>query len=348
MQRFTVQFKVMNRVRARNLLGGGVIVLLLVAAAFGAFTSRPVQAESGQALSISPPLVELKADPGQTVKATIKLTNISSGELLIKTQFNDFGAKNESGEPNIIFDDTGNSAFSLRQWIKSPEPFKIASKASKTLEFPIEVPKDAEPGGHYAVIRFSGTAPEVEDNGVSLSASIGTLVLLNVSGDVKENASLVDFYAATPNFEKSGFFENGPINFVQRIRNDGNVHVKPTGVVEIYDMFGKHVGSQRVNGDPSSNDNPPKSVLPQSIRRFDEKLDKGWMFGKYEARLTLQYGEGKTLMSTVTFWVIPYKLIALIIVGGGALGLGLFFGIKRYNKYIIDKAGKSRGGLRLK
>ncbi len=163
------------------------------------------QVPAGQAFSISPPLIELKADPGQTSKATIKFTNISAGELLIKTQFNDFGAKNETGEPNIIFDDVDNETHSLRTWIESPAPFRIASKETKTVELPIKVPTNAEPGGHYVVTRFTGTTPGLEENGVALTASIGSLVLMQVSGDIKEKASTASFYTATPQFAQTSF-----------------------------------------------------------------------------------------------------------------------------------------------
>ncbi len=64
-------------------------------------TPVAASAENGQALSITPPVMELQGEPGKTVTATIKVTNISAGDLLIKNQVNDFGAKNETGEPNI-------------------------------------------------------------------------------------------------------------------------------------------------------------------------------------------------------------------------------------------------------
>ncbi len=79
------------------------VVLCSFISAFCILPAAIVQAENGQAFSISPPLIELNADPGQTVNATIKFSNISNDELLIKNQLNDFGASNESGEPNILF-----------------------------------------------------------------------------------------------------------------------------------------------------------------------------------------------------------------------------------------------------
>lgn len=315
-----------------------------------AIAPASTKAQSGQAFSISPPLIELKADPGQTVKATIKFTNVSSGELLIKTQFNDFGAKNESGEPNIIFDDAQSATYSLKNWIASSDPFKIASKETRTLTFPITVPKDAEPGGHYAVIRFTGSSPDLEESGVSLTGSIGSLVLLQVAGDIREEANLTEFSPAAvtrnannePVYTNSRFFEYGPVGFVERIKNTGNVHLKPTGTIDVYNMFGAKVSTVRVNGDPTNPKDPPKSVLPQSVRRFGETGQNGWMFGYYTAKINLSYGQSqKQLSGNVSFWVIPYKLIILIIV----LSVGLFFaariGIRRYNQYIIGKAGNA-------
>lgn len=312
-----------------------VLAFVLVWAA----AAKPALAESGQAFSISPPLLELKADPGQTVIAKIKLTNVSGGELLIKTQLNDFGAKNETGEPNIIFeDDQSSAAHSLRQWISSPAPFKLASQESKTLEIPITPPADAEPGGHYAVIRFTGMAPELEQSGVALSASIGSLVLMQVSGAVNKNASAIEFYSANTSGDKNGFFENGPVMFSLRIKNDGNVHVKPTGTLDIYNTFGQKVDTLRVNGDPNDPKNTPKSALPNSIRRFDTTWDQGWGFGQYRAVANISYGDGKTIHEEITFWMIPYKLIIGILILGAALFFGLRLGIKRYNQHIIAKA----------
>lgn len=296
------------------------------------------QGKSGQAFSISPPLVDMKAKPGQTVTAKITLTNVSNGELLIKNQFNDFGAKNETGEPSIVFDDNDSTAYSLRQWISGPPPFVLKSKESRTIDFSIRVPKEAEPGGHYAVIMFTGTAPELEESGVALKAGIGTLVLLRVEGKIENKASLVEFFSSNGLFAKASFFETGNLGFVTRIKNEGNVHIKPTGTIEIKDMSGKVVQKLRFNGDPSDPKDQPHSILPGSIRRFEQAFDQSWMLGRYEATLDVKAAGNIHITDKVTFWVIPWKLIVLSLVG---IGLGFFLLkslIKKYNRHIIKKA----------
>lgn len=312
-------------------------LILMLFGLFGSTTG--VKAENGQALSISPPVLELSADPGQTVVASIKLTNISSEELLIKNQVNDFGAKNETGEPNIIFEDTESTSYSLKNWITAPPPFKIASRETKTVDFPIKVPANAEPGGHYAVVRFTGQAPELEDTGVALSASLGSLVLLKVSGETKEQASITEFFSAGSDYSKTSFFEYPPINFVERIHNDGNVHVNPSGTIEIFDIFGRKVGSAQVNGDPTDPKNKPRAILPNSTRRFEQTYNSNWMIGPYTAKLKLNYGKDNqnVLASSTMFWVIPYKQILLAILILILLILLIRFINKRYKQRIIKK-----------
>ncbi|HSE61323.1 MAG TPA: hypothetical protein VLA88_03435 [Candidatus Saccharimonadales bacterium] len=339
----------MNGRKSRHVAGLLLGVFLLGLAMQTLITARPAAAEAGQAFSISPPLIELKADRGQTVTTKIRLTNVSNDELLIKVQFNDFGAKDETGAPNIIFDDTKGTTYSLRNWIGSPAPFKVKSKETKTVEFPIQVPKDAEPGGHYATIRFTGTSTAIEDSGVALNASIGALVLMQVAGDIKEDAAIADFFS-TASSSQTNFFESAPIGFVERIKNNGNVHIKPTGVIEVKNMFGSTIATLRVNGDTKDQKDQPKSILPQSIRRFEQTLSNQWLFGSYTATLKLHYGQGgKEITATTTFWVIPYKLIILGLVGLTALIVILRFGMRRYKQKILAEArGESFGKKPLK
>lgn len=310
---------------------------LVLAACFMPVPARA--ADTGQAFTITPALMELSANPGDTVKATIKLTNLSANTLEITSEANDFGSKNETGEPNIIFDANADTPYSLKNWISLSKDFSIKSKETKTIDFPIKVPKDAEPGGHYAVIRFTGSAVADDGSNVALSASIGSLVMLKVSGETKEKASIASFYAAHGNFAQSSFFETPPVSFVERLKNEGNVHVKPTGTVQVKDMFGNVVSTMRVNGDPSDTKNQPRSVLPQSIRRFDQTLKDKPMLGKYTATVSVTYGESQQkLEQTIEFWVVPYKQIIAAILGLAALIYLIVVGIKKYNAHIIKKA----------
>lgn len=299
--------------------------------------------QNGQALEIAPPVIYLNADPGQTIKTQILIRDISSGNLIVTGQVNNFVSGGIDGTPKILLDakDNENNPYSLVDWVAPLPSLLLIPKEIKTMTVTINVPKDASPGGHYGVIRFTSTPPSLDGtSGVSLAASIGVLVLITVSGKVTEGLD-VSRLSVNRNGKTGSFFESGPLEFVERFKNTGNVHVQPVGQVTITDMFGKKFAAVNVNL-------PPGNILPQSEREFKQKLDKAVignkrLFGRYTAKLSATYGtDKKTATSTITFWVIPYKLVLGGILGLVALFFALRFALKRYNQRILKQAQKRK------
>jgi hypothetical protein len=295
----------------------------------------------GEALEIAPPVIYLSLNPGQTVKTQIFLRDISSGPLVVGGQANDFTAAGEDGTPKILLDnEDNNNPYSMKSWVVAPATLNLVPKEVKTMAITINVPKDASPGGHYGIIRFTATPPSLKSSGVSLSTSLGALMLVTVSGPVTEKLTLQEF--SVNHGGKTGtVFQSGPLTFVQRIKNEGNIHEQPTGQANITDMFGRKVGTVNINL-------PPRNILPQSTRKFEDSLDKSVigkrrLFGHYSAKLTVTYGKDKkTLTSTLGFWIIPYRLIAIIIALLIAGFFALRFAIRRYNRFIIGQSGRRR------
>lgn len=295
----------------------------------------------GQALEIAPPVLSLKADPGETIKTTISLRDVSTSPLVVRNQINDFVARGEDGTPKILLDDSSEtSPYSLKSWVQPLPQFTLKPKEVNKLALTIHVPKTAAPGGYYAVIRFTASPPGLDGSGVSLSASLGTLVLLRVNGDAKEAMSVAQF-SATKNGESNWLFESPPITFVSRIKNDGSTHEQPVGQIAIKDMFGNAVANVNVNLNQSN-------VLPASIRRFESPLDSSVignriLFGRYTADLKMTYGsKGQTLTASTSFWVIPYRMIAFSLVLLVILFVVLRIALRRYNERLIERTRASR------
>jgi len=318
----------------------GLIVpsLVLALLAVGLLQSTIVSgqassASAAQGIQISPALVELNALPGKTYTVTLNITNVTGLDLVYSSSVDDFNAKDESGSPQILLDSTLPETASIKTWVSSIDQFGLTTRQSKVITAQVSVPVDAEPGGHYGVIRFSGRAPEVTDTGVGLAASAGVLMLIRVDGDITENAQVSSFFTAR-NGDQSSFFETSPITFVTRIQNQGNIHVKPVGSIEIRDMFGGLVKTLPVNDEKSN-------VLPDSIRRFEAVYDSQWMIGRYTANLTLGYGTtGQALTSTINFWVIPYKIILIALLVLVTIIFILRAVLRSYKKRIIAESKK--------
>lgn len=323
-------------------------LLLIVVAVVGSglsttFAQQAPSPGSGQALEISPTLVTLDADPGENLTLEVRLRNVSDEPLVVSGEINDFVAGDEQGAPRVVMEEDmeefGDNPYSLRDWVDSVPEMLLEPGDIETLTATISVPNNASPGGHYGIIRFSGTPPELEDTGVSLAASVGTLVLLTVSGDISESAEVEEFVVMKDG-ETSGMFESQPLQLVQRIRNTGNVHVRVQGQVFIKDMFDRDLAAANVNLSQ-------QNILPDSVRRFEQDIDEALigdtrLFGRYTANLELTYGDEKTITDTITFWVIPYRLIGGIIAAIVIGSIIVWLMLKRYRRRILKQARRRR------
>jgi hypothetical protein len=318
-----------------------LVTLALLVGSFASAVPAGAQANTtGQALEIAPPVINLTANPGQTIKTQISLRDVSSGKLIVKGQVNDFVASGEDGTPKILLEDNASNPYSLKKWVAPLPELLLKPRQIENLPVTINVPAGAAPGGYYGVVRFTATPPELEGSGVSLSASLGALVLLKINGNVKEGLAIEEF--SVNNSGRSGpIFESTPLKFVERVKNTGNIHEQPSGQITITDMFGKKVATVNINL-------PPRNILPQSIRKFEQSLDSSVigdkkLFGQYKAELRISYGaNGQVATSSQTFWVIPYTLIGIVILLLVIGFFGLRFLLQRYNRRIISKAQKSR------
>lgn len=324
----------------RRLLTGTGVGLAAIAIALSQSLpagAAPTQA-TGQALEIGPPVLSLSGDPGATLKADLKLRNVSSSSMVITSEINDFTANksSESGDPKIVLDSTEPNPYSMISWVKPLSQLTLKSRQMVTVPVSITIPKNAAPGGYYAAVRFTGRPADLSSTGVSLSASIASLVLMKVNGAAKESMSVEEFSVRQDSLT-GGIFESTPIQFTERLKNSGNLHEQPTGYVTIKDMFGKTVTNLSINADQ-------RNVLPQSIRKFEQSLDSQAigtriLFGHYTADMSVTYGANKTVLTKqLGFWIIPYRIIGLAI----AALVGTFFLfrflIRRYNRAIISKA----------
>jgi hypothetical protein len=222
----------------------------------------------------------------------------------------------------------------------APASLRLVPREVKTMAITINVPANGSPGGHYGIIRFTATPPSLKNSGVSLSTSLGALILLTVNGKVNENLNIKEL-SVNKGGKTGSLFQSGPLNFVTRLENTGNVHEQPTGQITVTNMFGKNLATVNINL-------PPRNILPASTRKFTSALDSSVignkkLFGRYTAKLKVTYGQDKKVVtSTTTFWVIPYKLIAGLII---ALIAGFFllrYALRRYNRYVLKQANKKR------
>ncbi len=302
-----------------------------------------------QAMTVSPVRFELSGDPGTTVGGNFKVFNDEKETKTLYTGFENFEASGETGSPNFKPSEEG-----LASWISAPQSIEIPAGESKTVDFAITIPAEAEPGGYFAAIFVGTTPPNSNPNELAIGSRLGTLLLFRVNGDITENGSLLEF--STENKKK--WFNALPISFFYRFQNSGADRVFPKSSLTIKNTFGRDRAV--VDANPTEG-----NVLPGSIRRYEvwwkSKSDtsvipkpqpsdlsfidtikyqwNNFALGRYKANLHIDYGsKGEVATSSFVVYVIPWQLLLIEIL---ILLIGFFlvkFIFKRYNRWIIKKA----------
>ncbi len=282
--------------------------------------------------SVSPPSFEIKANPGETRKDTIRLTNQSTSVITYEVKVDDFTVTGQEGLV-AVQDESKDHAFS--QWFSiTPSAFQLDAGAAQYVNFVITVPHDAEPGGHFATVLFQPKVVAKKDvSGASVVQRVGSLILLTVSGQTKEQARIEAFHSKTysglwddvtgsdgktilhiSKEEKllderaSRYFSQGPMAFDVLYKNEGNVHVKPIGTVTIYNMRGAKVDELALD---------PRNVFPAGERRVTIVWPRKNLWGGYyRAQVIAVYGGNNQTMTSET-WFLAFPLWAAILIAAG-------------------------------
>lgn len=274
-------------------------------------------------ITIIPPKFEVFGNPGDNLVEKIRIRNDSDEALTYTVYAEDFTTSGEEGHV-ILEEGETNESYSLAKWIElSATEIVLQPNEEKALGFNINIPRNAEPGGHYASILFqTGGDAKLEGGGATVAQRVGSLILLRVSGNVVENAVLEQFSTAK-------FQQRGPVEFLMRIKNDSNTHIIPQGTIIVTNLFGKKVAELAVDG---------RNVLPGAIRRMTTLWESDKIMGIYTATLISTFGQQKLPLTGVTkFTVIPTGVIIAIIVAIFAvvgIVVTLIFGRQKLGKIL--------------
>jgi hypothetical protein len=310
-----------------------------------------LKAEKSFALTVSPPLLELSSRPGEIISGEVKIFNESDSQATVNSSLVNFKSSGEDGVPS--FTDSMDNQFGLVSWMKvNSNQITIQPSQWQSVPYSIEIPKNAEPGGHYATLFFSNQLPDSKDS-VGIEQKVGILFLLKIDGDIKESGKIKEFRIGGGD---RYFFEYTPLTFEVRFENLGNVHLKPQGTIDISNMRNRKVAELAVNKESIGG-----NVLPQSVRKFESAWEenqslpqtffekakyewKNFRFGRYKADLKLVYGShGEIVDARLYFWMIPLSLILILLAFAVLVIAILIFGVRRYNRWIVKRLTSVNG-----
>jgi hypothetical protein len=252
-----------------------------------------------EGIQMRPAIIEDRVDPGAVYEFSVRATNVSDGERTYYIGAEDIVGMETDGTP--IFAQEGEpTPYDLSTWVSIPQQsVTIAAGETVTIPFSVRVPREASPGSHFGSIFLGTDPPELGATGAAIGVRVGSIISLRISGEITEDMRLREF--STDKF----IYDSANVTFNSRVENLGNVLLRPHGLIEITDMFGKQVASLRINETAAG-------VFPESERTYaTEWSHEGFAFGRYQAVASIVYGEEgrKTITATASLWILPLKPI---------------------------------------
>ena len=284
--------KLPNIKHKKLILGTAILGVTLLG---GVALAQEVQ----RTVTLTYPVVEASLNPGEKSEGVTRITNDTDAPLTFKAAVEDFIVTDSLGTPQLLPLGTIESKYSGASWIAVyPSEFTVQPHQRQDLNYYIQVPANARPGGHYAAVVYT---PEVKTadkgTGSTVNSQLGTIFKLIVKGPVLEKASITNFLAKS-------FQEYGPVKIMTQIRNYGDIHTRPNAKITVTGPFFNQTYTL-----------PQHDVFPGAARDYENFVGQQFMFGKYTAVLSGTYGFNSVqpLSATVSFWVFPWKLTTLAV-----------------------------------
>ena len=320
----------------------------------------------GSVLTTSPIAADLSAKPGQSVSTNLQVENNGTVAETINVKLEKFKPLGNTGQATIYKPSSSDASV---KWVNfSRTSFVAQPGVWNTVTATINVPDNATQGYYYAVLfePQTGVVDTTKHETNIVKGANAIFMLLNTNS-ANETRRLI-----VTNFESQhSVYEFLPASFNISVQNAGNIFLAPEGNIFITrSPTGKTIDSLSFNAAGGN-------VLPNSSRVFQATWSDGFpvyqekkingeivsgsngqpiqrlvwnsnssfskiRFGKYYAHLAFVYNNGITNVTTnatVSFWVIPWKLILTIIVIIAAIIVGLRF-LKKYTTKALNVTRK--------
>jgi len=162
-------------------------------------------------------------------------------------------------------------------WIKMPiSELSLNPKETKTVDFTITVPQNAEIGDHMGaiIIQNKKTTGTEKNTSVQVVNRLGARIYISIPG---EKISKLEISA----FDKT--MENGKVIFQLTLANQGNTRITPKGEIEIKDKFGNMIDKIDIT---------QREVFPKDTIVLPTKWEET-VNGKFTVLATVKYDDQK-------------------------------------------------------
>lgn len=206
-----------------------------------------ISQETAWCFNVSPGRIEIAVEPSQVYRDTLVVKNTDTTPLVITVRVEDWHAAVQGVEKDT------SARF---DWLTiHPLQLELEKGETREIDFSVTVPKGAR-GELNAMIFVEGRPKSVQEGSITINTSMGVPIYVAVKGTERFAAEVEDLQVV----------DMSPVRLLVKIRNSGNVHIRPTGTIDIKD------GTKDIMTLPLNEYNYP--ILPDSSRTLEINTEK--------------------------------------------------------------------------
>jgi hypothetical protein len=312
----------------RLLLAAGCILFVLSSTLSSVASAAP--APTNFNLQVTPSPLVATVNPGVQSQLQLRIYNNGASAENLKIQTRSFTFNSKTGRVNL----NDNVPPTIGPWISFSAPtFTIQSGQWLNEEIRLDIPKTAGFNYSFALVISPQSQPQAT-SGRIINASLAVFALLNVNRPgATSSLKAVSFTSSR------SVYQYLPATLSVRLRNTGNTILQPSG-----NIFIAREANTKTPLAALTINNSEGYILPGTTRTFSAQWSDGFAtyqtaetaagtssqrfvvdwsklsrfrIGRYTAQLVAVYnddGSDVPIEDTVSFWVIPWLAILVLII----------------------------------
>lgn len=275
-----------------------------------------IHAQQELSIGMAPNSLVLNLKPGEKHSGDITIWNLGHNSTKYTVSIDGFRQiENKAGTAiRLPKEEEKNSPYSASSWITTnKQDITLIPNKNEKLLFEIKVPLDIAYGEYNAMISFiSENNQHSSTTGAQTTLSSGVPILIKIGDNFIEKAQLLDFSTPQKTYEKPN------LDFHTQIKNIGNTHISPVGEIVLTNIFNQEVGRIQFNPNRKSilRENTGTYETNWTTRQILSKENKV-ILGPIKANLTITYRAYQPgfapLTAQLSFWIIPWRIILIIV-----------------------------------
>lgn len=261
-------------------------------------------------VQVSPIRFDWDMNAGDERVGYVNLKNYSNEPYDVDVEIEDFYVTDDTSEARFFIPNENHPlyAYDVINWIEAPQKIRLEPGEGRDISFRIKVPRETPTGGYYGALFFktavnqSNSGGEEENSRIMVHQRVGVLLVMAIKGNdpVKKSGELQKFEALKK------IFWSDLAKLEAEVKNDGNIHYKASGSLDIY-KFGRKIDSVSVDS---------RMLYPGKYRRYDiDWKFSAWAYGFYKAKINLVSEDMQIKVAGETsFWIIPWKTTLAILI----------------------------------